>query len=608
MCVATGTYVNAMGLPLVERWNGRRWSMEPLVSPPGAASLMLAGVSCAPPGVCAAVGTYYTAEGAPRVLLERLNGMRLSLERAPTLAGATNLDVTAVSCATAGACTAVGSAYIPARKKSVPQAIGWNGRGWALQAGADPVGATAASLRAVSCGGPAACTAIGYFSDKHARQATLVERWNGQRWSRERISQAVDAAMGGATAISCGAPAGCTVIGRSSGPGVAAHWNGRTWSIQTVATLPPSSSAQLSGLSCATATSCTAVGDILNVSSYHGSLAVHWNGRAWSVQRTPNHAGVANADPTSVSCASAGACTAVGTYVDPLGRQVLLAERWNGRSWSAQPIAGPANAQLTGVSCASATACTAVGIAPYGMGQGTLLAEIWKGRAWSMQSVPSPAGARSVNLFAVSCSSPTACTAVGSYDEPPRDGLTLAERWDGSHWSIQPTPSLPTAGKLAAISCVSTTTCTAVGSYYGTRGPLTLAERWDGTSWSIQPTVNTDTGDSHLDGVSCPTATSCVATGSAGEGLMLAERWDGSSWSMLPIPSLGTYSFLSSVSCATQTACVAVGFSDRTAAFVESWDGTNWSLQPVLGSIHQEGLNAVSCPTTSDCVVAVHSA
>ena len=72
-----------------------------------------------------------------------------------------------------------------------------------------------------------------------------------------------------------------------------------------------------------------------------------------------------------VSCTSATACTAVGDYVNRDGTQVTLAERWNGTSWTIQSTPNPTGAQyagwtatLQGVSCTSATACTAVGTTP----------------------------------------------------------------------------------------------------------------------------------------------------------------------------------------------------------------------------------------------------
>jgi hypothetical protein len=65
---------------------------------------------------------------------------------------------------------------------------------------------------------------------------------------------------------------------------------------------------------------------------------------------------------------------------------------------------------------------------------------------------------------------------------------TLAERWDGTSWTVQSTPSpspigsRPNAtGALSGVSCVSETSCTAVGSYADSTGrEVTLAEGYAG--------------------------------------------------------------------------------------------------------------------------------
>lgn len=95
----------------------------------------------------------------------------------------------------------------------------------------------------------------------------------------------------------------------------------------------------------------------------------------------------------------------------------------------------------------------------------------------------------------------------------------LAERWNGSAWAIQSTPGL-TGGQsyanlLEGVSCTSATACTAVG-YSAGPVPVTLAMRWNGTSWTLQPTADpTDaqSSDRQLEGVSCLSATACRAVG-----------------------------------------------------------------------------------------------
>jgi len=133
---------------------------------------------------------------------------------------------------------------------------------------------------------------------------------------------------------------------------------------------------------------------------------------------------------------------------------------------------------LYGVSCAAATACTAVGGAIGGHKQIPVnLAEAWNGKSWTLQHVPEPPGSSYSILQGVSCTSPTACTAVGG-----DSAGTVAESWNGTRWSVQATPNPPTAGEtfFEGVSCTSATTCTAAGYYDSTGRVLTLAERHSG--------------------------------------------------------------------------------------------------------------------------------
>ena len=94
-----------------------------------------------------------------------------------------------------------------------------------------------------------------------------------------------------------------------------------------------------------------------------------------------------------------------------------------------------------GVSCTSGTACTAVGHYTNSAGVQVTLAEIWNGSSWAIQSTPNPSGAKNPVLNAVSCTSSTACTAVGSYTNSAGTDSTLAERRNGTSWTIQSTPA-----------------------------------------------------------------------------------------------------------------------------------------------------------------------
>ena len=349
---------------------------------------------------------------------------------------------------------------------------------------------------------------------------------------------------------------------------------------------------ELYGVSCSSASACTAVGDDENSADTSVSLAERWNGTAWAVQSTPTPTGSQATYFDAVSCFSASACTAVGNYVSSAGISVSLAERWNGTSWSVQSTPNPSGATgsfLEGVSCTSASACTAVG---YYLTSGTFqtLAENWNGTAWSIQSTPTPSGSIGGFLNGVSCTSASACTATGFYETSTSE-LTLAEGWNGTAWAIQstPAPTGATAAELYGVSCTSTSACTAVGNYVTSAGAtVTLAERWNGTAWSVQSTL-TPSGAiaGYLNGISCTSASVCTGVGwyetSPGAYETLAENWNGTAWSVqsTPNPSGASASYLLGVSCTATPSCTAAGYALNSTytALAEGWNGTAWSIQ-----------------------------
>src|SRR5689334_2128594 len=97
----------------------------------------------------------------------------------------------------------------------------------------------------------------------------------------------------------------------------------------------------------------------------------------------------------------------------------------------------------------------------------------------------------------------------------------------------------------------------------GTTGPAGSASH----AWTITPHRKASDRDVLL-GVSCPTATRCVAVGAQGTGdslyggtASLAEHWSGDHWSVVstPNPSGAAYVSPNAVDCPTPTSCFAVG-------------------------------------------------
>jgi hypothetical protein len=180
-----------------------------------------------------------------------------------------------------------------------------------------------------------------------------------------------------------------------------------------------------------------------------GPFAERWNGSEWSLSSTPGPSNAGEVGLYGVSCASASSCMAVGHYKDETNgnRHKALAEAWNGSEWTIKttptPSEAPGGNDLYSVSCTSAGFCVAVGerVSKETMlgeihfsSEERTLAEIWNGSEWTVKATTDPEGAKWSSLAAVSCSSSTACAAVGAnYPGAKGEGnesVPVAERWE----------------------------------------------------------------------------------------------------------------------------------------------------------------------------------
>jgi hypothetical protein len=108
-CFAVGEHFNGQfNIPLAERWDGRRWSLQYMPTPPGDQWLQMAGISCATPRMCMAVGNYST-QLAGYAFIELWDGQRWTQSVLPTPPGSAYApSITGVSCPAIDACTIVG--------------------------------------------------------------------------------------------------------------------------------------------------------------------------------------------------------------------------------------------------------------------------------------------------------------------------------------------------------------------------------------------------------------------------------------------------------------------------------------------------------------------
>ncbi len=341
-----------------------------------------------------------------------------------------------------------------------------------------PSSTTSASIfDAVSCGSTTSCMAVGGYSATGT--GPLIEQWDGSSWS---LMAPGSPASGANTllGVSCASPTFCVAVGYSEvGPdtyGVLEQWNGTAW---TVVSVPTPDFSELDAVSCAGPDFCMAVGSVYEYPIAADPLVLEWNGSSWNPSGTDEPQDTPQ-NLTGVSCTGPGACQAVGEADEeycqpPMGGCTVIADRpitasWGGSIWVVSPPAAPHGGDLTAVSCSGPSACTAVGehnsvrchtsmgVTHCKLGQDYPLIESFDGSTWSEQ--PSVRKRTELTLTAVSCASPTTCVAVGATH-------TLIEEESGGGWTQDSAAVIPGAEDqaFAGVTCTGTGPCDLVGNY-----------------------------------------------------------------------------------------------------------------------------------------------
>ena len=340
----------------------------------------------------------------------------------------------------------------------------------------------------------------------------------------------------------------------------------------------------------------------------------------FSIQNTPNP-NVIGDSLIAGTAISANDAWAVGyKNSNNLNESQTLIMHWDGTAWATVTSPNPGHCTqgnfgnyLTAVAATSSTDVWAVG---YVFGCNALLQPLtmhWNGAAWNV--VPNPTLPFDNNAFnGVTALASNNVYAAGYQTASNGATLTLIEHWDGSSWSIVPTPSRNHTGNvLSAISASSPTDIWAVGDSVAPNVPIkTLALHFDGTSWKIVPTPNPlPTGDlaqNVLVSVKAISANNVTAVGYILDvnnlrELTMIQHWDGVKWRVVPSPNVdedfGSFNTLKSVTALSGSDMYAIGFfaNNNTAAqqetLVEHFDGTQWTIltSPTKGLAQQ--LNGV---------------
>jgi len=283
--------------------------------------------------------------------------------------------------------------------------------------------------------------------------------------------------------------------------------------------------------------------DIWAVGSFRRGGALHWDGEAWTVHRTP---GVPEGgELLGISALGADDIWAVG-YGIVDSRSITVVQHWDGDEWRRVPSPNPSSFNtLYGVAAISPTDAWAVGTRLDDVGYSKTLIQHWNGRRW--RTVPSPDPVPTNNyLFAVTAVSANDVWAVGdAAPDPPAPQQPLVQHWDGTAWTVVPAPLVgDVANVLWGVTAVGPDDVWAVG-HFSDGGPATrpLIEHWDGAAWSPveAPSVESATQLRAVAAASSPDDVWAVgfSTDEIGTRHAVTEHWDGHTWRVVGSDQVG---------------------------------------------------------------------
>jgi len=411
-----------------------------------------------------------------------------------------------------------------------------------------------AQVQSVSCASAGNCGAGGYYTDRSGHHQVFVDSEVNGTW-RTAIEVPGTATLnkgGNANifAVSCGSAGNCSAGGYytdSSGHTQAfvVRQVSGTWrtaiEVPGTAALNQTGNAEVNSVSCASAGNCSAGGYYKDGSwNYQAFVVSEVNGTWRTAIEVPGTAALnvhGDASVISVSCASAGNCSAGGQYVDSSwSGQAFVVNQVNGTWRKAMEVPGTAllnkgGAWIVSVSCASAGNCSAGGTYGDGERSGVATRQVFvvnevNGTWHTAVEVPGTAALNTgggADMYAVSCASAGNCSAVGSYFTSYSHAFVVSEVNGTWHTAIQvPGTAALNQGRIAyaiSVSCASAGNCSAGGTYTDSSGHMEafVVSEVNGTWHTALEVPGTATlnqgGNAFVQSVSCASAGNCSAGG-----------------------------------------------------------------------------------------------
>jgi hypothetical protein len=271
-------------------------------------------------------------------------------------------------------------------------------------------------------------------------------------------------------------------------------------------------------------------------------------------------------------------------------------------TWTPTPNGGTGPNALNGVAALSPTSAWSVGHSynPTNASYRTLV-ERWNGTSWTVVPSPNPTTANA-ELWDVVALSPSLAWAVGYGDTGSAGGANvLIERWNGASWSIVPTP---TSGTLTGVAASGPNDVWAVGR--------ALTMHYNGSSWSVVPAQLPSSGSFYAVATLGPSNAWAVGSyppvlGKPRIDKTLIAHWDGSSWKVVPSPNAASSNtnVLHGVVALAANNVWAVGWYYPVGSLVqetliEHWDGTSWKVVPSPNGAGQSALWDVTALAAND--------
>jgi hypothetical protein len=273
------------------------------------------------------------------------------------------------------------------------------------------------------------------------------------------------------------------------------------------------------------------------------TLALHFDGTAWTVVPTPNVGSRANA--LLAVTAQPGRAWAAGYQIDGEFLAKSLIETWDGTAWHIAPHPHPFETEdLYGIASSSPTDVWAVGSGRNDEGVFHTIALHFDGRAWSVVPTVDP-GSHGNVLYGVIALGPADAWAVGQKIGDGDPDQALIEHWDGMRWSEAQTPrTRDHSSQLLAVTAAGRGDIRAVGDAQdGVHSLRTFAESSEHGFFSIQPTANPSTDDNRLAGVVAVSDDETWAVGnsrdaaSGNEVTLILRGGEHGTWAQQPSPN-----------------------------------------------------------------------